>query len=146
MNKLLILLASFLILGTSVKADEDRPIQPEQLPAKAQTFIKTYFPKADISIAKEESGMFDKSYDVIFSNGDKIEFDKQGAWKEVQCKFSGKVPAGIVPEQIQQHVSQKYPNVSIINIEKKKNEYEIKLANGWELSFDKKFNLIDMEH
>ena len=35
-----------------------------------------------------ESDWFDKSYDVIFTNGDKLEFDKKGVWTEVNCKYS----------------------------------------------------------
>ena len=35
---------------TMVMADNDRPIQVNQLPAKAQTFIKTYFKNHKVTI------------------------------------------------------------------------------------------------
>lgn len=50
-------------------------------------------------MAKMETDWFDKSYDVIFTNGDKLEFDKKGVWTEVNCKYSA-VPVAVVPEAI----------------------------------------------
>ena len=41
-----------------------------------------------VAMAKLESGMFYKSYDVVFTNGEKVEFDKSGEWKEVRCRQS----------------------------------------------------------
>ena len=64
-------------LQTVVWADDDKPIQVNQLPQTAQTFIKTHFPDNKVAMAKMETDWFDKSYDVIFTNGDKLEFDKK---------------------------------------------------------------------
>ena len=44
------------------------------MPQTAQTFIKTHFPDNKVAMAKMETDWFDKSYDVIFTNGDKLEF------------------------------------------------------------------------
>ena len=60
------------------KADEDKPIQVNELPKKAQEFIQKHFAKHNVSYAKVENDFWDKSYDVIFVNGDKIEFNKNG--------------------------------------------------------------------
>lgn len=46
-------------------ADDDKPIQVNQLPQPAQTFIKQYFSAAKVAMAKMETDLFDKSYDVI---------------------------------------------------------------------------------
>ena len=48
-----------------------------------------------------ETDWFDKSYDVIFTNGDKLEFDKKGVWTEVNCKYSA-VPVAVVPDAIKE--------------------------------------------
>lgn len=48
-----------------VWADDDKPIQVNQLPQTAQTFIKTHFPDNKVAMAKMETDWFDKSYDVI---------------------------------------------------------------------------------
>lgn len=77
MKKVLLLLVCLFTLQTVVWADDDKPIQVNQLPQTAQTFIKIHFPDNKVAMAKMETDWFDKSYDVIFTNGDKLEFDKK---------------------------------------------------------------------
>lgn len=145
MKKLMILAVALLALGTTaVSADNDRPINVNQLPKTAQQFISQHFPNEKISFAKVERDFLEIKYEVVFTNSTKIEFLKNGQWKEVDCKFS-KVPAAIVPQQIASFVTQNYPDISIIQIDRDKRDYEIKLSNGLELTFDLKFNLIDID-
>lgn len=42
MKKLVMMLVCMFAVHTMVMADNDKPIEVSQLPAKAQTFIKTY--------------------------------------------------------------------------------------------------------
>ena len=129
MKKLLILAAAVFALGTStVSADNDRPISVSELPEKAQQFIRQHFPNEKVSFAKMERELFDTTYEVIFTSSSKVEFLKNGDWKEVDCKYST-VPAAIIPQQI----------------DRDKRDYEVKLTNGLELTFDLKFNLIDID-
>lgn len=144
MKKLVIMLVCMFAVHTMVMADNDKPIEVSQLPAKAQTFIKTNFKDHKVAMAKLESGMFYKSYDVVFTNGEKVEFDKSGEWKEVRCRQSG-VPAQIVPEAIRNYVKTNYPDARILQIEYDDNEYEIKLSNRWEITFDSKMRVIDID-
>ena len=69
MKKFIMMLVCTFAMHTMVMADNDKPIQVSQLPAKAQTFIKTYFKDHKVAMAKLESGVFYKSYDVVFTNG-----------------------------------------------------------------------------
>ena len=131
MKKLVMMLVCMFAVHTMVMADNDKPIEVSQLPAKAQTFIKTYFKNHKVALAKMESGVFYKSYDVVFTNGEKVEFDKAGEWKEVRCRQS-EVPAQVVPE-------------AILEIEFDHNEYEIKLSNRWEITFDSQMRVIDID-
>ncbi|MFR0763818.1 MAG: PepSY-like domain-containing protein [Alistipes communis] len=145
MKKLLILAAAVFALGTStVSADNDRPISVSELPEKAQQFIRQHFPNERCSFAKMERELFDTTYEVIFTSSSKVEFLKNGDWKEVDCKYST-VPAAIIPQQIAQYVSQYYPDTSVVQIDRDKRDYEVKLTNGLELTFDLKFNLIDID-
>lgn len=64
-EKVLLLLVCLFTLQTVVWADDDKPIQVNQLPQTAQTFIKTHFPNNKVAMAKMETDWFDKSYDVI---------------------------------------------------------------------------------
>ena len=72
MKKVLLLLVCLFTLQTVVWADDDKPIQVNQLPQTAQTFIKTHFPNNKVAMAKMETDWFDKSYDVIFTNGHEL--------------------------------------------------------------------------
>lgn len=125
-------------------ADDDRPITFEQLPQTAQSFVKKHFADRNVAFSKMDKDIFDVTYDVMFVNGDKLEFDKQGNWKEMKCKH-GLVPETAVPAQIVKYVKTNYPEAKILQIEKDRYEYEVRLSNFWDLKFDLKFNLIDMD-
>ena len=84
MKKILALLVCLLTISTGVRADDDRPVRFDQLPAKAQAYVKKYFPQEKVALAKMEKDFFDKKYEVIFANSSKVEFFKDGTWKEVQ--------------------------------------------------------------
>ena len=107
MKKLILLLVCVLSIQVTM-ADNDKPISFAQLPQTAQKFVKQHFPKAKIALTKMETELFDKSYDVVFTNGDKLEFNKKGEWTEVNCKFSS-VPVKVLPAQIKKYVEENYP-------------------------------------
>ncbi|HIZ85796.1 MAG TPA: PepSY-like domain-containing protein [Candidatus Coprenecus stercoravium] len=145
MKKFMILAASMLLFSvSSAYADNDRPIQFNQLPEAAQQFINTYFPDQKVSFAKEERDFMEVSYEVMFTNSIKIEFAGNGEWKEVKCKYST-LPEGIVPQQITDYVKANFPEVSIYAIDRGYREVEVNLTNGLELTFDNNFNLVDID-
>ena len=145
MKKLLIHSTKLMIIGiTTACADNDKPIAVTQLPAKAQQFIKSYFPNEKVALAKVEREFLETRYEVVFTNSSKVEFWKDGEWKEIDCKYSV-VPTKLIPTQIAQYVSQNYPDTQIVKIDRDKRDYEVKITNGLELTFDKQFNLIDID-
>ena len=79
-----------------------------------------------------------------FTNGSKVEFRRNGAWKEVDCRYSS-LPAGIVSMPIETKVQELYPGAAVIKIERDKQEVEVKLNNGMELTFDRSHNLIGID-
>ena len=113
MKKLLLLFVCLFTLQTIARADDDKPIQVSQMPQKAQQFIKQHFAGSNIAMAKVESDFLQKSYDVIFTDGNKVEFDKKGNWTEVNCKFSV-VPQGIILSPIQKYTATNYRNCALI--------------------------------
>lgn len=145
MKRITLLLSLLIITLTTVSADNDKPITVEQLPATAKQFIQNYFQGVTVSYAKQETELFDKSYEVVFTNGNKVEFNKKGEWKDVDCKFTH-VPEGIIPSKIKAYVTSNYKDASIVEIDRDRNDYEVKLSNGLELSFDLKFNLIKIDN
>lgn len=145
MKKIIIAAAALLLFSvTSARADHDRPIQFNQLPVAAQEFINTYFSDQKVSFAKEERDFMELRYEVMFTNSIKIEFYRDGKWKEIDCKYSV-LPAGIVPEQIMTYVNSNFPGVHIHAIDRDRRDIEVELTNGLELTFDLYYNLIDMD-
>lgn len=143
MKKLFLLLVSVFTMQVAM-ADNDKPVTFEQLPQAAQQFIRQNFADREIAFSKMEKEWFDTSYDVLFTNGDKLEFDKNGQWKEMYCKFTA-VPEKALPAPIVKFVNDKYPGVKVLVIEKDRYEYEVRLSNFWEITFDLQFNVIDMD-
>lgn len=141
---LMIIGAIFLISCTAM-ADDDKPISFEQLPNKAQEFIKTYFPDETIAFAKMENDRLETSYDVTFTTSTSLEFDGNGDWTEVDCRYS-QVPSDIVPVQIQTKVKELYSNALIISIDRDKRDYEVRLNNGFELKFNLNFELVEVDN
>lgn len=144
MKKLAILLVCVFAVSTVAMADNDKPIQIGQLPTAAQTFITKHFKGNKVALAKQETELFDKSYDVIFTNGEKIEFDRSGEWTEVSCKING-VPAAIIPQAIKTYVESNYPDARIMKIERDRHEIEVQLSNRWEITFDNQMRVIDID-
>lgn len=144
LTKWMIALFCLFCVSTTVMADRDTPITVGQLPTKAQQILKKNFSAHKVALAKMESEFFDKSYDVIFTNGDRLEFDKNGNWKEVECKSSA-VPAALIPSAIREYVKTNYPDAKIVKIELDRKEFEVKLSNRLEITFNSKFQVIDID-
>ena len=146
MKKFTIILASLALMASTLTAfaGNDRIITVAELPAVSQQFIKAHFAGVEVSYAKVDEEMFDKDYKVVFVNGSKVEFAKNGQWTDVDCKY-GEVPAAVVPQQIRDHVAQHFAGRKIVSIDRDKRGYEVKLDNGLELKFDLKFRLIEVD-
>lgn len=145
MKKIAFLFVSLFVMNLVVWAGNDKPIQVTELPKAAQQFIKNHFANQQVAMAKMETEFMDKSYDVIFTNGDKVEFDKKGKWTNVDCKNS-QVPQAVIPTAIQQYVGKNYPNAKVLKIEvTDRKGYDVDLNNGFEFEFDKRFNVIEMD-
>lgn len=145
MKKVLVALMSILALSTStVHADNDKPIQIGDMPQAARRFITAHFNNAKVSLAMVDADLFAKSYEVIFTDGTKVEFDKNGIWTEVDCK-RGTVPGSVLSIAMRNYIAEHYPAESVTKIERSKNEYEVKLSNGMELTFDGKYRLVDID-
>lgn len=143
LETMLFALALLFASPASANTDGGKAISPGKLPQAAMQTINTHLPGRKIAIAKVESELFSKSYTVIFTNGEKIEFDGRGRWTEVKCKRSA-VPASLVPAQIAQYIRANYPDCRILEIERD-DEYEVKLSNHVEVTFNKKFEVIDID-
>ena len=125
-------------------AGNDKPISVNALPAKAQTLLSQHFNGQKVMLATIETGVINKSYDVVLQNGTKLEFDKKGNLTEIDCK-QATVPDQLIPQAIKNYLMANYAGQSVKKIEMNKNEYKVELANGLDLTFNKHFQLIDID-
>lgn len=145
MKKILFALVAFLSFGVSaVKADNDKIISKNELPAQAQQFINEHFNGVKLSYAKLERDFLENSYEVMLANGAKLEFSSKGTWEDVDCRY-GEVPAAIIPQPIKEYIKSNYPGEKVLKIERERNRYELKLSNRLELTFDENFRIIDID-
>ena len=125
-------------------AGNDKPISVNALPAKAQTLLSQHFNGQKVMLATIELGVGSRNYDVVLQNGTKLEFDKKGNLTEIDCK-QGIVPVQLIPQTIKNYLKDNYAGQSVKKIEINKNEYEVELTNGLDLTFNKHFQLIDID-
>ncbi len=141
-----ILLAALWLLTLPAIADNDRISKnPNDLPRQSREFLDKHFGGISISHIKIEKNLIGTdSYDVILTDGTKVEFDKTGVWEEVK-RPAAPVPPSLLPPFVKTYVARHYPGIDIRAIEKDPREYEVKLQNGIELKFDTQGNLTDID-
>ena len=146
MRNLLALLVLAFAVSLPVAADKDQPIEVKQLPAKAQQIIHQHFEGIQIALAKKEKDLFGQSYEVIFTNGDKVEFNQRGEWTDLKCQTKT-VPQALVPSLVATYVKAHYPNTRILELERNDRKgYEVRLSNGYELELNSKGKLVELDH
>ena len=145
MKKIRITLALALPLGTSVaSAVNDKVINKNELPAKAQKFIDGNFANVKLSYAKLETDFLTRYYEVTLADGTKLEFTSNGEWEEVDCRRA-EVPAAIIPAGISEYVKNNYPGEKINRIERDSRGYELELSNDLELKFNNDLEIVDID-
>lgn len=146
MKKILFVLAAIFTFGVSnVSADNDKLVQKNDLPAQAQQFINDNFAGVKLTYAKLERDFLERSYEVVLADGTKLEFTLKGAWKEVDCRYA-EVPAAIIPQPIKDFIKENYAGEKVLKIERDRGNYEVKLSNRYELTFNKDFKIIDIDN
>lgn len=141
---LMIAICCMISCNMVANAGNDKPISVKALPAKAQTLLTKHFSNQKVVLATIESNVIGKNYDVVLKNGTKLEFDKKGNLTEIDCK-QGTVPTQLIPQAIKNYLKANYARQSVKKIELNKNEYEVELTNGLDLTFNKHFQLIDID-
>ena len=144
MRILMIAICCMMSFNIVANAGNDKPINVNELPAKAQTLLSKHFKGQKVMLATIESGVVSRSYDVVLRNGTKLEFDKKGNLTEIDCK-QGIVPSQLIPQPIKNYLKENYRGEAVRKIEWNKKEYEVELTNGSDLTFNKHFQLIDID-
>lgn len=138
----LVLMALITVSLMACESQEKRDIDFTALPQKSQQFVNLHFADKVVSVVLLDKELFDKEYKVIFTDGSKIEFDKEGEWQEVECKFSPGVPLSFLPTTMAAYLEAHFVNTYIENISIDHRRYEVELNNDIELVFDLKGNFL----
>ena len=142
MSFFMAIMASLTTLASCEKNDEFLTL--ELLPQAAQQCIETHFGDLAISSVVKDYDEFTYSYDVYFTNGNKIEFNRSGEWTDIDCRYT-KVPDSIVPAGILSYVNANYPSNDIDQISVDRRYYEVDLDNGVDLVFTKSGDFVRVD-
>lgn len=138
--KAILLLAVMMVMSFNAKADNDQVITFDQMPAPAQALLKQYFAdKVPLVVTVDWD-----DYTIMYQSGEKVEFDKQGEWKEISCRTT-QVPDALIPEPIKTHINATFPGAVIVKLEKNLRGYEVKLTNGLDVEYSPTFQVIDID-
>ena len=140
MRKILLLLGLIIGLSAAASAKDTDTHDASVLPQAARTTLANNF-KAGISVIKIDKNLGRISeYEVILVDGTEISFDRSGEWENVETAANNSVPAVMIPKAIADHVAKSQPGENIVGLKKEHGGYDIELANGIEMKFDKKGN------
>ena len=142
MKKILTVMAALFLYVALVFADE-KPVDVQQLPEAARTFLNANFSGENILYASKENDLIYPDYTVTLSNGAIIEFYNNGALKSIETKYG--ISTELIPIQIVEFVKVRYPDACFIEYEVTKHHYEVKLSNRLELKFNKNYNLMQID-
>lgn len=122
----------------------DKATSPESLPDNVLAFISEHFQDEKIAFAKEDRDLLKMSYEVVLTDGTKLEFRCSGEWKEISRYRTG-IPEEIIPQSAVVKVNDLYPQACIVKAEYDDGDLELELDNGMELKFDKRLNMIGLD-
>lgn len=142
-KQILTLAASILLLGTTAFA-QNGMTKLEQLPAKSQEFIKTYFKDYKVSYILTDKEFADVDYKVRFENGTEIEFNAKGEWTDVSGKQNC-IPTEFIMAEITDYVKAYHNDMCITDVEREFNRITVELNNNLELEFNSKGKLVSYD-
>ncbi|PTY40993.1 PepSY-like domain-containing protein [Brachyspira hampsonii] len=129
--KQIILISSVMMLFAVSAFSADIAIQANQLPKKAQDFVKANFANDQIVYAEQDR----QSYKVELASGVEIDFDKNGDWTDVAGN-NQPITTKFVPANIIKAIEAKYPQVPVLEISKEYLSFKLKLGNNREVYVD----------
>lgn len=144
MKFLPIMLVAFIgcIALWSCDDDKDETIATDRLPSEAKTFISQYFPSISIVSAQKDKD----DYEVVLSDGTRIDFNKSGEWTDVDAPVGKTVPTGFYPAAIDSYIATSYTGTGINEISKERRGYDVELVTGIDLIFDTEGNFISLDN
>lgn len=128
-------LSALLVVGFNVSAQVPMGVGPvvcgsvqtSNLPDKAMKFIHKHFSNATIASAQKDYA--EDEYDVILSNGIKVEFTAKGDFKEIDAPGQSSLPEtvvkSVVPDKTYKELTKRGLAQVVESIEYSKKGYEV---------------------
>ncbi len=123
----------------------DKPVLPTELPAPVMSFIQQTYLGQTITFAQKDLELTGWKYEVFLADGSHVEFDTDDTWDKVESPMTQPVPAQLIPAPIATHLQANFPGAFVTKIDKERNGYEIELATGVELKYNKQGALMEMD-
>ena len=142
MKKIFILLICFMFVFNS--NGQTKRIIYKDLPKTTKVFIDTFYPKRKAIYTFEGINRV-REYEIYFSNGTKLEFDRYGKLKSIECGKGEYVNKNILPDEINDIIQQYYSSEKIVeyNIDDRSTRYEeheIEFESGFEITVNGRLN------
>lgn len=132
---ILMIVAALTGLAVLAGCESERKISSGNLPDASQSFISMHFPGLTVAYAEKDKDDGTVSYSVHLSDGTEIDFNADGEWTSVECRFSP-VPDSLIPEAVRTDLQTRIPGASVYKIEKEIGGYEISVTGNRELLYD----------
>lgn len=149
------LLSLMLFISSLVSFGQHLEIVESDLPDQSQTFLNEYYSNEKYQdricfVEYDDDNGRVEGFDVLFYNGTKVEFDKNGMLESITCSKNDTINIDIIPRHIYNAFKQyNRGNSKLVeySIDRKRLTitYEFDLLNGKELKFNKKGNLKEIE-
>ena len=139
MKKFLLMLTALVAMSGQAFARDKVTRDVNVLPQPAKTMLTRYFTQTGVNHIKIDKSVLGNDYEVVLNDGTELDFDKNGNLKEIDTGRAG-VPDGLVMKSIRDYVASNYPGQKIVNMDIERSGYDIELANGTDLVFDRAGN------
>ncbi|MEE0991047.1 MAG: PepSY-like domain-containing protein [Paludibacteraceae bacterium] len=118
MKKVFLLAVACLFSVMCFAKEDGVKISIEELPEKANLFIKDYFPAAKVKAVYKSWDEGVVEYKVIFKTKTTIEFDMVGTWSEIDVNVKkDKMPRFIYPTPVNETIDAKFYEKVISKVE-----------------------------
>ena len=120
---------------------KEQVITFDQVPEPAKAIVTAHFDASQIAYVILDKGLLDADYEVKFSDGRSLEFNKAGELTKVDCKQT-EVPSALIPELVRQYVKANFPNAFITEWGKDDRRWKAELNSGLDLEFNSKYEFV----
>ena len=136
MKKLLLFALCLCFATANFCSAKNKTVKAGNLPSTVQQFVKENFSKAKIVTVTQESD--DLDYNLVLSDGTKLEFGKDNQWSEI-CNKKGQIPVKLIPQGVSSYVKTHFAHRAVVCIERSSKGYDVALNNHKHFQLDLNF-------